>query len=150
MAEHPNILRSVRDSLVDRPGIRTHVGMRVFDGRVPAAAQHSNHIVLRRISSVHEYDLGGEIGTVQTVVQIDVYSNVPAIRDDVAEEVRLMLSGSRGYVGNEASKLFVNAATVERDMAIEDRPVDASDEWVFRRSMDFRITHEQAPAPAET
>lgn len=141
-----NILKAIRDELVRQPLVRDRVEQRIFDGRVPQSVFSQEHITLARVNSSHIYDVSGELSVVQALVQIDLYSHSPAVRDELAELVRKRLSGIRGEIGNPGdadSLVFVLASTIERDDQIEEPPQDGSDNWMFRRSVDYLMTHEQ-------
>ncbi|MCA9232502.1 MAG: DUF3168 domain-containing protein [Planctomycetales bacterium] len=115
------------------------VGTRIYSSRVAQGIKGAL-IVLRNITSQREYTLTGEVGVKLSTVQIDAYDQTSVKAQALAEKIRNRLSGYAGAAGD----ITIQAATIIAERALRDTPVDASDQWTFRYSMDFDIWHTQS------
>ena len=138
------ITKAIHDFLRADAGIEAAVIGRVHEGRLPKEKKLPA-IVLTAINTDHHYELANE-STVRTpTVQVDVYDSDPQSQHEViAELVRSRLSGYQGPL-NESIRC--DCAVIVRDSELPEAPKDASDNWIRRTSLDFRI-HYFAAAPA--
>lgn len=128
------IERGIRTWLRDSAAIQGIVGVRIYGGNAPRGVGGA-YILLRRIISTHIYDLSGEVGLENPIVQIDCYEASKTAADTLAEAVRNRISGFRGFVGG----IDVQTCQFIRDTTLEVPPADASDQWVYLRSMDLEL-----------
>jgi hypothetical protein len=97
--------------------------------------------VINDLSNTPEYYLGGEVGSHESVIQIDVWTNGDGGRaraNELGELVRNRLSGYRGALG---SGVFCNMCEMIRNNTVAADPADGSNVHRRRNSMDFRIRH---------
>ena len=126
--------RTIRDMLRDTDSIRDRVAERIYGGNAPQGT-YGECIIIRDVSGTHNYSLSGEIGTRQSVVQIDCYSDSSARAYDLCEMVRNRLSGRPG--GDEIESCII----VGGARAADEAPSDKSDRWVHSYSLDFEVFH---------
>ena len=129
---------AIRDWLLSDAAIANKISNRVFPGKVPQGESFPA-IVLQKISRSHEYHLTGELGIGSEMIQVDVYDRGRNARwsvEYIAELIRLRMSGYRGQLNAD---VFCHGATIERNNEVNERPADASDEWIERESMDFQV-----------
>lgn len=136
-----SIVKGVRDFLIADTTLNAEVAGRVFRHRAPQD-ESKPFVTLQRIGTTRPYHLGNQAAAAQATVQVDIFVEKPNQVDSLGEHIRDRMSGYRGAMGDET----IRGCTCERDTDLTERPDDASDDWNFRRSFDFRITHvETAP-----
>lgn len=135
------IEKALRAHLKESTPITTIVGMRIYAGNAPRGV-NGPYILLRRIAAEHFYDLGGEVIIQNPIVQIDCYEATKTGADDLAEKVRNRISGFRGYAGG----VQIQTCKIVRDTTLEVPPADASDQWIYMRSVDLEV-FESLPVP---
>ena len=147
MSQATTLEQALHDHLKKDTVIQGKVGDKVYLGRVPQAGEKpipSRCIVINDFSRSPDYHTGGEIGLTTTTVQVDVWARDPDATEllndsegSIGEAVRQQLSGFRGDVGT----VSIKSSTTQRDNLTASRPDDGSDNWLRRRSFDFRIIH---------
>jgi len=147
------VLKDIADHLTGSADIADAVSNRVYPDYIPQEARDSLGqkqplypcLVLGVVSGEPEYVLSGEGGVHQTIIQLDVWTDGDrgSFRaNEIAEMVRNRLSGYRGTFGTGCR----GTARMIRSNPIAVAPVDASDTYRRRVSMDFELIH-TADAP---
>lgn len=143
------LIKDVADHFAGSPSITNEFGSRIFDGVIPQEYTNDQGvkanaypcIVINEVSATPDYYLGGEVGSHESNVQVDVYTTGvggAARCHELAELVRRRLSGYRGVLGTGC---FCNMAELTRNSPFAIPPVNASGLHKRRRSMEFRIRH---------
>lgn len=132
------LLTAIRDILKASTAIRDRVdlGVRfpgVYADHGPQAVR-GEYIVLQDVSGDHSYGLGGEIGTLATIVQVNCFSYKSEKAQSLFMLVRNRLSGYSDSVIAEATIIGGLGSSPAP-------PVDNSDKWIYRYSKDFQIFH---------
>jgi len=134
-----NICKGVRDFLVADADILAEFSTRVYRHRAPMET-NLPYILVEKIGATRVYNLTTQFPLAQSTVQVDVYVSKPNQVSTLGEHVRNRLSGYRGSMGNEV----IQGCTCIRDNDLTEEPNDGSDDWNFRRSFDYLITHSEA------
>ena len=140
-----SILSEMATYLDSKPNVRAALNGRIFAGRAPQTIPMP-YVLLTQLGAVHEYATTGEITEVQPTIQVDVFARGPKghlTASVIAERIRDAMSGYVGVMGTTT----VQGCTIERDNELVDLEADGSDDWVYQRSIDYRLTHAQT-APA--
>lgn len=133
------IERDLRTHFLGSTSIADVVESRIYGSRAPQGVR-GPLIVLRSVSSDRSYHLQNEAGVKESVVQVDCYDATARKAEELSELVRNRLSGYRGAAGD----VTIQAATILSEHAYRESPKDRSDQWVFRYSVDYSITHTQS------
>jgi len=98
-------------------------------------------IVLQSVSYQPNYSLTNQVDVNQETVQIDCYAERnPYDAKALDEQVRLVLSGYKGVMGNTSCR----GAFIRSSRDLTTKPTDASDDWRPRVSRDYEIFYTQA------
>lgn len=120
--------------------ITSDVGGNIFPDMIPQGTDWETAIVLSDQSAEPDYYLGGEAGRHTAVIQVDYYTkgtNGKYAANNGGELIRNRLSGYRGQFGSGCS----GVARLVRCNTLAAEPIDATDQWRYRVSMDFEINH---------
>lgn len=124
--------------------IRNRVEQASFGGIYPDAAPQKApypRIVVSVIGGAPDYELGGEISDISKTVQVDVDASSRHEANTIAELIRTNV----GFVTAPTTWDDVTIQSVvienERDQAFS--PTDAGGQWIYRRSIDYRVTFER-------
>lgn len=145
------VLKDIADHLAGSSDIVDAVENRIFPEVIPQEIRDSQGnrttvypcIVLQIVNCQPEYALRGEAGVHQTTVQVDVWTDGDRgsyHANEVSELVRNRLSGYRGTFGSGCR----GTARLVRSNSLPIEPVDASDQFRRRVSMDFDLIHTAA------
>lgn len=138
------VTEAVRDLLAADGSIAALVGNRIYVDRVPRSG-FGNAITISVTSANHEYNLLGEEPCPQAIIDVSVRCEGEIAtynREQIARRVRSVLSGYTGRVQTAGfGEIWIQGCTIVSQFSITDKPVDGSDNWIFRRSFDFRITY---------
>lgn len=114
-------------------------GVRVFKGTIPQGMPFPAATLIA-IASTPDYKLSGEIGDLQTIVQVDLYAPTEIEAEDIGDKIRLAISG---YYGTMGESTVVKSVTIAADRELIQQPVDGSGRAGYRKSVDYRITYER-------
>lgn len=135
------LLKDIRDHLLGSEAIADEIADRVF----PDAAEQGTefpYFVLSEVSNTPEEGLQGEVGTHETLVDIDIWTDGTgrhAKAKELSELVRNRLSGYRGQLGEGE---FCNGCHLMRGNITTNEPTSpGSDKRRRRVNMGFRILH---------
>lgn len=145
------VLKDIADHLRGSTAIVDAVENRIYPDVIPQEERNSGGnrmalfpcIVLQIVSGQPEYALRGEAGVHQTTVQVDVWTDGDRgsyHANELSELVRNRLSGYRGTFGSGCR----GTARLVRSNSLPVEPVDASDQFRRRVSMDFDLIHTAA------
>lgn len=134
------LLKDIRDHLAGSTTIMDDVLGHIYPDTIPQETNWERAIVLSETSKQPEYYLGGEAGRHITQVQVDYYTRGTQgsqAANNGAELVRNRLSGYRGTFGTGCS----GCARLTNEVVLANEPTDATDDWRYRVTMDFEISH---------
>lgn len=117
--------------------ITNRVEHRIYPGHAPVGVL-GELIVIREINRNPEYTIDLEAGIHDLIVQVDCYAAGPKSAYNLAELVRLRLSGYRGTIGRE-DPANIESARIINARQVQERPADNSDKWTHRYQMDFAM-----------
>jgi hypothetical protein len=135
------LAKDIRDHIKGSVDCLDAFGDHIYESIIPQGVSYEAALVINIISQQPDYYLGGEVGSHQTQVQLDVYTNGQgsAVRaNEVAELVRNRLSGYRGQLGEGC---FCSNAMLRSGEADPVPAVDGSDLHKRRVRLDFEIRH---------
>lgn len=117
-------------------GVAGQIDTRVYPGRAPQGVQAS-YVLVRSVTRVPDYTMGGPSGYEERRFQIDVYAETYSKTKLTARAVVAALSGFSGVQGAVTIQaIFLDG---ERDLPITDEDDDVYNR--FRTSLDFFIHH---------
>lgn len=131
------IEKEIKKYLYGSNPIRNVVGNRIYAGKAGQIVTGAM-LIVRNVTSQRFYGLVNEIGTKQSILQIDCYENSATKAYDLSELVRNRLSGYSGAAGD--ATVYESMIIAER--ADREKPENKSDRWVFRYSADYQIYHD--------
>ena len=116
----------------------------VYWSRRPEPTGHSA-IALRVLSQSPEYALDSEIGAVQPIIQVDVFTKgrPPIVCLNLADACRRALSGYRGTLWHpDETEVMIHSAVILREPTEPARlPTDAGVYWSFAAGFDCEVTY---------
>lgn len=98
-------------------------------------------IVITVIGGAPDYSLNGEISDLPKVVQVDVDSHKQIEPIEIGELVRTEIGAF--LTSATWDDVTVQSVTIENERDQEFPPTDNSNQWVYRRSVDYRITYDR-------
>jgi len=130
--------------------IKNIVGDHIYAGRIPKSRSPKFALLLRTIAMQPDYNLASEFGAAQPTVQIEGLSSQPGADQKIVELMdycRLAMNtytAGPAWMGTDATRVWVTGCQVARGAMSTPVPdVDASNQWIYRRSLDVTITHHQ-------
>lgn len=131
---------ALRYLLTTSAAVTALVGSRVSPGFVSELSAFP-FIAYSLIASQHERHLQGPSGLVFRRYQLDIYSRLNSELCAISDAIRNRLDGYVGVVTIGADSLRMQNVELldQRDNYIS--PTDGSDVGIYRRSLDFRISH---------
>lgn len=138
------LIKDVADHLKGSTNIVNEFSDRIWPDTIPQ--EHSNPypcIIINDVSNVPEQYLGGEVGSHESIIQIDVWTDGKEDRpreriNELGELIRNRLNGYRGQLG---TGVFANnCERIRSDITAAD-PTDGSSTHRRRASQDYRIRH---------
>lgn len=137
------ILRNLRDYLLGFTSVTNRIGDRIHANRLPGSYQ-GPYVLISRVSGDTPYNLAGEIGTTQTLIQVACWAGGEDGSYEAyaaSESIRNVLSGFRGtWDGVLVSSCVLTSEPIE----LADDPPDGSRYWLHGVTSDYRVTHSQA------
>lgn len=131
-------IRGRVDEGTDLPGVYVDVAARKHRGEC---------IVISMVSAQREYGLGGEVGAMQSILQVRCWSSNPTAAEGLSDLVADKLSGFRGTIGDSSpTRVMVAMVTNDYGDDYEDTG-DASDKFLHSYTLDYEIVHE-SPIPS--
>jgi hypothetical protein len=89
-----------------------------------------------------DYSLTGPIADLAKTVQVDIDAARPQDAIRIALLVKDAIEFSSDNPGDQTwDDTTIKSCTVEQERDQEFPPADASDQWVYRRSVDYRVTY---------
>ena len=113
------------------------VGKRVFVAYIPEDVINEPCVVVTLISSTSGRVLSGHDGRAQSTVQIDSYSLDAIVVKRLNRACKLRMISA----GRTVEDAHIQSATKVSEFTFAEQPNDKSDNWRFRRSLRFEITH---------
>lgn len=132
------IERDLRTYLAGFPAIRDATPGGIWPGKSPLNKKGAR-IILRGISTIRTYTNQNEVGIAEKVVQVDCYAETPAKASDIFEEVRNVLSGYKGTIGESD----IESTRIINEGTLDEPPENQSDVWVHRYTADFAMYYPQ-------
>lgn len=125
-------------------GITDLVGDRIYPHHIPQEQSEFPLLTFQRISTTHDHVLTGAAGMAQARFQFDCWGLTP---DDVSELAEACRQALQGFIGTmEGTEVFF--IKLDNDFSMDEAPEDGSDQWLYRRVMDFFIKYrESIPTP---
>ena len=135
------LLKDIRDHLQTSDDIDDAFADRIFADSVPQGTSYP-FINLSDVSNSPEEDLAGEVGTHESIITVDVWTDGtggPQTAREYGEMVRNMLSGYKGQLG---TGVWCNGAHLIRNQVLASDPAQPGGDTHRRRvSQDYRIFH---------
>lgn len=120
-------------------------GVRIRTNRIPQGMPLP-YVRLTEITSRPDYHLTGELAGLDAVIQVDVWADTAREADEIAELVRgydhdgnLVAERPLSGFAGQWDGVRIDAVTITNEIASQEPPTDASDDWLFRRTTDLRI-----------
>ncbi|MEX1040190.1 MAG: hypothetical protein WDZ51_06155 [Pirellulaceae bacterium] len=137
-----SIEEAIYKRVKDNASIDDIVDGRIFPHHIPQSNNDYPLITYQLISNVHDHHLGGASGITVARIQFDCWGLSMAHAVGVAEKVRNLLQGFMGDLNN----IKIHFISLIDERSFSEAPVDASDIWLFRKSVDYQIKY-QEPLP---
>ncbi|MEW6223194.1 MAG: DUF3168 domain-containing protein [Chloroflexota bacterium] len=115
---------------------RTAAGDRIYPRRMPREPVFPL-VLYRRIDTARGLSHTGPDGLASPRIQLDVWAEDPDQADAVADELRVLLNGYRGAMGD---------VPVGLSRVVADLDDDEPNTGLYRRILDAEITHREATA----
>ena len=128
----------VRTYLLTKSAITDLVNTRIYPAVLPQAATLPA-VVYTLITSTPNDCLAGSSGSVDSNIQLDVYTNNHLTSNDIGEQIRLVMQGYSGTMGDET----IGGVRLLNRFEMYEKPVDGSDLGRHRVLLTFEITHTQ-------
>lgn len=113
------------------------VSTRVYER--PPQSPAKPYIVLTEISEVHPTHTGGSSALVTVRMQVDAYAANPTSRRLLGDAIHACLHTFRGEMGTGG--VNVRSCVLDAAQNMTEPPTDGTSSGVFRKTMDFLITH---------
>ncbi len=126
-----------------RPTILNRLSNRIYPDRVPQQYKSNfPRAIISVIGGNPDYSLGGPIADVRKVVQVDVDS----LRCDESKEIALLIKDEIEFSGTVPGDqawgdVTVKSVVVEQERDTELPPMDSSDDWIFRRTIEYGVRY---------
>lgn len=121
-----------------RPDVLNRLSDRIYPNRVP---QQAGNVYPRAIVSAFsgqpDYSLSGEIEDLAKMVQVDVEAESQYEANEVADLIRQEISFFEGTWDDT----IVKSCTVQNERDQDFPPTDGSDQWTFKRIIDYQVTY---------
>ncbi len=101
-------------------------------------------VVYTRIVSDHQNHMGGASGLVFLRLQLDIFAATFDSLEQCFEAIRNRLDGFKGNVTVGSDTLWLQQVHLEDDHDQSVDPTDGSDQGIFRRLLDFRISADES------
>lgn len=140
MASITNALGTYLRDIPDIQGLVYHDNnIHIYQGTAAQGALLP-YIILQIVAGTPDYHLGGEIGDLNKIVQVDCYAATEIEAEAIADAVRLApLSGYTGLM----HEIQVKWVQIVAERELLQGPVDSSGRATWRKSIDYRITFER-------
>lgn len=120
-----------------RTAIQNRLSNRIYPNRAPQTQKELPYAIVTTVSGSPDYSLTGEIADLAKIVQVDVYSQEYIHAVEIADLIRQEIS----FFDGTWDETVVKSCTVENELDLSLPPVDASDAWLFRRTINYRVTY---------
>lgn len=126
-------------ALREMPGILEAVEHRIYPGHLPQGA-NLPAIVVSFVGGSSDEVLTGPSGLAEGRIQIDVYGHIWRDKNQLA---RLVRDGIYEHVRQNRAlgDVHVHSALKVNELDTDEPPINASDEWRYRRILEFDITY---------
>jgi hypothetical protein len=131
-----DIGKGVRTYLVSKSSVTDLVSTRIYPGVLPQAATLPA-VVYTVVTNVPNDDVTGSSGSVNAGLQLDVFSDSHITSNNIGEQIRLVMQGYSGAMGDET----VGAVRLTNRYEMYEKPVDGSDLGRHRVILSFNITY---------
>ncbi len=121
-----------------RPTIGNRLSNRIYPSRVPQNEKDNfPRSIISVIGGQPDYSLTGEIADLDKIVQVDVDALTQREANEIADLIRQDIS----FFDGTWDDTIVKSCVVENERDQSFQPVDKSDQWIFRRSIDYRVAY---------
>jgi hypothetical protein len=131
-----------------KAAVLNRLSNRIYPNRVPQKEKDNYpRSIITTIGGNPDYSLSGPISDISKTVQVDVDAYSQKDADEIAELIRAEIEFSPTVSGNQTwgdakiGESVVLSCTVQNERDQSFQPQDASDRWIFRRSIDYRVTY---------
>ncbi len=130
----------------NQPAIANRLSNRIYPDVKPQKINGAKPALPNAIISIiggnPDYTLTGPIGDLAKTVQVDVDAETRYEANEIADLIRTAIEfSSTNPLDQTWDDTTVLSCTVENERDQTFSPTDASDQWVFRRSIDYRVTY---------
>lgn len=132
------VLNSRNDA---RRWLRSLVGGHVYARRVPQKCSAHTAITIGLLARNKTQPLIGEVGVVDSTLQVNVLSRGPGADNRATTVGQLLTIATSNYRG-WWHDTYVHNVQVERDDDMAEEPTDGSDTWAWQWSMDMTVGHD--------
>lgn len=115
----------------------TYIGDRVYLYRIPQTASLPA-IKIDEIDVTYINTLQGDSGMRDNTMQVDVWTADPGGADAARKIGDIVVKLMSGWQG-DSDDHYISSVMTLRDHTLAQIPRDASDQWHYQRSIDFRI-----------
>ena len=131
------IVKAFQTYLESKTAVTNLVGTRIYPRHLPRDNTTYPVLTHQLISNNHLHVIGSAAGQSTARVQVDCWGLKLADVETLAEAVRGILQGYSGKMGT----VDVGFVMLVNDMDMHESPKDASEQWLYRRVMDFTVKY---------
>lgn len=115
---------------------------RIYPDVKPQDNPELPNAVITIIGGNPDYSLTGRIADLHKTIQVDVDATSRLEANEIAELIRVTIEFSPDVPLNQTwDSTIVTSCTVQNERDQTFPPTDASDQWIFRRSIDYQVTY---------
>lgn len=112
----------------------------IYPDNAPQNAPYPR-VIISVIGGAPDYKLTGEISDLGKVVQVDVDSERRFDTNEITELIRTQI----GFITTPTTwdDVTVHSVVIENERDQTFAPAEGSSQWIYRRSLDYRIKYER-------
>ncbi len=128
--------------LTTQSTILNRLSNRLYPDVKPQANTELPNAVITIVGGNPDYGILGPIADLKKVVQVDVDASTRWEANEIAGLVRVAIEFSPSIPGNQTwGDTTVLSCVVEEERDTQFPPKDASDQWIYRRSIDYSVRY---------
>ncbi len=122
--------------------VQNRLSDRIYINRKPQPNTQLPNSIITVIGGNPEYSLTGPIADLHKIVQVDVDATTEYEATEIADLIRAAIEFSPTVPLNQTwDGTTVYSCTVQSERDQSFPPKDASDQWIFRRQIEYQVTY---------